>query len=328
MKTAFLTIVLLSTVLHTVAAPNIKAIVNNGSWTSNAAWNMNRNPSDGDTVTIPAGMTIQINSNINTPGNGLYIIVYGTLKFNGGGSKLDISSLSWVVVEAGGIITSTGSPSQTLKIGANTDYQGNDAPIVGPQYANSTTGSGFFPFIVTLPVKFNSFTVSHKGSNNLIQWSTSEEMNAKDFTVEKSIDGKNWNNLVVIKANGNTNYNSDYSFSDNNINAPVYYYRIKETDITGGLTYTSIKSITTNQESQLNITISSMGNNKILLQFSSEIKGAIAINYISLSGQIVAKQQINNPAAQQIVSNTSLHGNYFISVTTEQGQHLAKQVIL
>jgi hypothetical protein len=328
MKTSFLTLIAFLSLTSSFASPNIKATVNNGSWTSNATWNLNRNPSNTDTVTIPAGITVQINSNINTPGNGLYIIVYGTLKFVGGGSKLDISSLSWVVVEAGGLITSTGSPSQTLTIGSNTDYSGNGAPIVGPQYANSTTGNGFLPFIITLPVKFNSFSVSHKGNNNFIQWSTSEEINAKDFTIEKSIDGISWNTIGVIKATGNTNYTSDYSFSDNNINSAVNYYRIKETDLTGELTYTSIKSIKSDLQSQLNISISSMGNSKILLQFSSEVKGVLAINYISLSGQILAKQEINNPAAQQILSNTSLHGNYFISVTTEQGQHLTKQVIL
>src|SRR6059058_5978449 len=114
MKTAFLKMVSFFALTCSFASPNINAIINNGSWTSNGTWNLNRNPNNGDTVTIPAGITVQINSNINTPGNGLYIIVYGTLKFNGGGSKLNISSLSWVVVEVGGMITSTSSPSQTL----------------------------------------------------------------------------------------------------------------------------------------------------------------------------------------------------------------------
>jgi hypothetical protein len=327
MKTAFLTIMSFFTLTCSFAAPNINGIVNNGAWSSNTTWNLNRIPTNGDTVTIPSGVTIQINSNINTPGNTLYIVVYGTLKFNGGGSKLDISSLSWVIVEAGGVITNTGSSSQTLTLGSNIDFTGTDAPVVGPQYANSTTASGFMP-ITPLPVKFTGFNVAYNNHTAVIKWSTSEEINAKDYTIEKSLDGRNWNNIGVIKATGNTNYTTDYSYNDNNLNSAVNYYRIKETDITGEFTYTSIKSIKTDLQSQLNITISSMGNNKLLLQFSSEVKGVIAINYISLSGQVLAKQEINNPAAQQVVSNTSLHGNYFISVTTEKGQHLTKQVIL
>ena len=327
MKTVFLTILFFFNLSFAFAFPNIQATVNNGSWTSNATWNLSRNPTNGDTVTIPAGITVQINSNVNTPGNGLYIIVYGTLKFNGGGSKLSISSLSWVVVEAGGVITSTGSPSTILSIGGNTDFTGSDAPIIGPQYANNSTGNGFKP-IVPLPVKFTSFNVSYNNHSIVIQWSTAEELNAKDFTIEKSTDGKNWNNIAVVKAKGNTNYTSDYSYTDNDINAQVVYYRIKETDITGELMYTSIKSIKADQSNQLNIGISSIGNGKVLIQFSSEVKGTLLVQYISLSGQVVTKQEISNPISQQILINNSLHGNYFISITNDQGIHIAKQVIL
>jgi len=177
-------------IFYSSFAGSIQAIQNNGSWTSNSSWDMNRNPIDGDTVIIPAGITIIITSNLNLSANTMRIIVYGTLKFNGGGAKLAMSGFSSVVVEAGGLLTSTGNPSQTLNIGTQTVFTGNDIPVVGPQYANNTTGNGFVPFII-LPVKYLSFTLSYTSSIVLVQWSTAEEVNALKYEVERSVDGIN-----------------------------------------------------------------------------------------------------------------------------------------
>ena len=253
----------------------------------------------------------------------LIIDIFGTINFTGS-HRILLGNSSVIYVY--GNITKVGGVNDFIQIGAIHIWDQTDGNVIGPKYATSATGS-FVPF-VPLPVKFISFTVIYTNHSALIQWSTAEELNAKDFTIEKSIDGLNWIDYAVIKAVGNTNNESDYSYSDKNINSSVQYYRIKETDFTGQITYTSIKSIKTNDASTLNIIISSMGSNKVLIQFSSEIKGQVQIQYISLAGQVLTKQILNNPLGQQIISNSSLHGNYFISVITEQGQHLTKQVIL
>src|SRR2546423_3221275 len=169
MKKQILTLAF-SLIYYISPASSIQAILNNGSWTSNSTWSLNRTPVNGDTITIPVGVTVTINNNINMGSSTLYINVYGTLRFVGGGGKLTISGSSSVIVDAGGVINSTGSPSQTLQIGSNTVYQGNQVPVLGPEYANSTTGNGFLPF-TALPVKFISFALTRQDNSILVQWS-------------------------------------------------------------------------------------------------------------------------------------------------------------
>src|SRR5689334_18645591 len=91
-------------IFYSSFAGSIQAIQNNGDWTSNSSWDQNRNPTNGDTIIIPSGITIVISTNLNFPANTMRIIVYGTLKFSGGGAKLTISNLSSVVVEPGGLL--------------------------------------------------------------------------------------------------------------------------------------------------------------------------------------------------------------------------------
>src|SRR4051812_1180558 len=212
MKKVKLTVVFIL-IFYSSFAGSIQGIQNNAQWTSNSTWDLNRNPADGDTIIIPAGITVLINSNINLSTSTMRVIIYGTLMFTGGGSKLAINSISEIIVEAGGVVTSTGSASQTLKIGSNTVFDGTDVPVVGPQFANNTTGNGFTPFI-SLPVKFLGFSLSLNSHDVLVQWTTAEEINAFQYQVERSTDGNVWTVAGIVSATGNTFTTHNYLFND------------------------------------------------------------------------------------------------------------------
>ncbi|MFN4285344.1 MAG: hypothetical protein ACK4E8_05200 [Lacibacter sp.] len=67
---------LLSWALAASSQPSIlEPVVNGGRWSDPATWNLNRIPADGDIVTIPSGMTVNVkNSNYtlasSCPSNG------------------------------------------------------------------------------------------------------------------------------------------------------------------------------------------------------------------------------------------------------------------
>jgi hypothetical protein len=325
MKPIILHIILLFGILK-LNAGTIQAVQNNSDWSTSTTWDLGRIPTNGDIIIIPAGITVTITPNINTPGNSLTIYIYGTLNFVGGGAKLTINSSSNIVVYAGGMITSTGSPSQTLSIGSNTVYQGNQAPIVGAQYANNTTGSGFMPFI-PLPVKFISFSLAYKSNCVLIQWSTSEEINSYNYTIERSINGTNWFSIAEIASSGNSNSVKNYSYTDDYVIQGKVYYRIKQTDISGYYTYTPIKALTSGSLKMTDIKIYSTGQSSIILQFPQLINDYIQVRIFSVNGQLISVTQLNKPFGQMII-NTNKKGNYIISVSDNKNINVASQVIL
>lgn len=95
---------------------------------------------------------------------------------------------------------------------------------------------------VTLPVEWLSFEVSKENNAAQLKWSTASEKNNDYFTLEKSIDGKQWVALTELKGAGNTNSTSTYSWIDNNPSIGKSYYRIKQTDFDGKTDYSMIES--------------------------------------------------------------------------------------
>lgn len=317
---------ILSVVLFNVSfsAPVITAS-SNGYWNSASTWNLNRLPQVGDTIMIPGGKTVTIKDDQDFKGF-VYLKIQGLLKFENNNSTLSVDAPSIIVVFLSGEIKGGGSASQKIRYNNSIIFDGNDAPIMGPQMA-SASSNGFTAFSSSpLPVKFVGFTITSKNNSVLIQWSTSEEINANMYEVERSEDGSNWSTIAYVSAMGNSSALNNYSYADKNVSAKVVYYRIKEVDIDGKNSYTIVKSIRTNiTYTNADVKIASV-QNKVLLQFPQEIKGSLVVRFVSMNGQLTDQQTINNPLGQ-VVLNSKVKGNYIISITG-QDINTSKQVIL
>jgi len=96
----------------------------------------------------------------------------------------------------------------------------------------------------TLPVSLLSFEAKCEVNRIDLEWVTASEKNNDYFTIEKSMDAVNWQKLVTIPGNGNSNTIIHYSAQDNAPYNGESYYRMKQTDFDG-------KSVTFNPISVL-----------------------------------------------------------------------------
>lgn len=317
---------ILSIVLFNISfsAPVISATVN-GKWNAESTWDLGRLPKVGDTIIIPSGTTVIINDDQNFNGF-VYLKIYGKIVFQDNNSTLSIDAPSGIIVYPSAQIVGGGSASQKIRYDNSSIFKGNEDPVLGPQMV-SATSNGFSAFAFSpLPVKFVGFTLTNKGNDVLIQWSTSEEVNADSYLVERSLDGTNWSVISYVASVGNSSAINNYSFTDKKVSAKVVYYRVKEIDIDGKAAYTSIKSIKIEIASVGEIKIASVSN-RVLLQFPKEIKGSLTVRFVSRNGQVMDQQIINNPVGQ-VVLNSKVTGNYIIAVSNGQNINTAKQVIL
>ncbi|HEY0355643.1 MAG TPA: G8 domain-containing protein [Flavisolibacter sp.] len=309
------------------AAPVIKA-TSNGFWNESSNWDLNRLPTTGDTIVIPAGKMITINDDQLISGF-VYIKVYGKLNFQNNNSTLRLGNTAVVMVYNEGQLVGGGTASQKLRIGNNTVFTGNEAPVYGPQVANINT-DGFDPvFGAILPVKFAGFSVSRKNNKDvLVQWSTAEEVNAYMFEVERSFDGAAWNTIAYVSAVGNSKALVNYSFTDKNVNARVAYYRIKQVDVESRAYFTDARSIKSDFINTANINIASSQGN-IFLQFPHQVEGNVMVRIININGQVMEQQVIDQPVGQVMLqSRTNLKGNYIVNISNGREINLAGKVIL
>lgn len=84
-----------------------------------------------------------------------------------------------------------------------------------------------------LPVALISFNASCKGGLVQLSWSTASETNNDYYTVERSSDAVNWDNIAQIDGSGNSNQVLNYFYTDEIYSEETTYYRLKQTDFDG-----------------------------------------------------------------------------------------------
>jgi len=115
---------------------------------------------------------------------------------------------------------------------------------------------GSVSLAVTLPIELLSFTVKNSENSRLISWITATETNNDYFTLERSIDGKTWEEIFTCKGVGTSTIKHNYSFSDlETITDNYIYYRLKQTDFNGDYSYSNIKTISNSTSTQSSIAL-------------------------------------------------------------------------
>lgn len=302
------------------AQSTITLVSTDGSWSSESDWNPSRLPAPGDIVVIPADKTVKVNKNITF--HDVHVKVYGKISLVDKSTIIDLNGNSDVYVFDGGTIEGS-EANQQLRIGNNIVYLGNTPPVLGPAFATATTTS--FK-AVALPVKFLGFSVTRQNNDVLVQWSTTEEMNAGSFDVERSTDGATWTRTATLAAMGGLSNTTNYSYTDKNVTAALSYYRIKQVDTDGKFTYTALKTVKYTTAAH-DVVITAI-NNRVVLQFPSQVKGAVEVRLVSLSGQVVSRQVIHQPIGQVVLNPASVKGAYIVAVSNAADLHQARQVIL
>ena len=81
-----------------------------------------------------------------------------------------------------------------------------------------------------LPIELIKFEAS-KNSNWIdLNWETASEINNDYFVVEKSIDSKEWSQVITLAGAGNSSTKNEYSEIDLNPYIGISYYRLKQMD--------------------------------------------------------------------------------------------------
>jgi hypothetical protein len=93
------------------------------------------------------------------------------------------------------------------------------------------------------PVKLSSFSVDIKDNTAALSWSVeNQDANSSHFEIERSANGKDFNQVAMVNATNNTK--QSYSFNDNDPSlSGSVYYRLKMVDKNGQFAYSDIKTV-------------------------------------------------------------------------------------
>lgn len=173
-----------------------------------------------------------------------------------------------------------------------------------------------------VPVELLSFSAEQQEANVLVSWATATEENNDFFTVEKSIDGKNFEVIGIVQGAGFSLEELDYEFVDENPIAGINYYRLKQTDFDGQFEYFDIKSVDFEGNTRVVVYPNPATNNVVI---NTTIQDEVTVQIFNLTGQLVYQnnQRIDNQLNVNLADFAN--GTYLVRVTNSETQAVIYQ---
>lgn len=191
-----------------------------------------------------------------------------------------------------------------------------------------------YPSVSTLPVKLVSFTASLNSDKTDLKWASSYEKDVNYFSVEKSLDGKEYKQAGIVFAIGNSSTMNSYTFSDENINVSksgVIYYRLRSVDIDGSFEYSAIRMITIGSQSKNALSVQAYPNpvsNELRITIPSAWQNK-KVNYelIGNNGLVIRKVVIGNASQTEAINVQSLAPGFYVVAVNYNGERVQQKVI-
>jgi len=177
------------------------------------------------------------------------------------------------------------------------------------------------------PVTWLYANASNSDIGTVIKWATSKEVNNSYFIIESSTDGVTFTEVGRVNGQINSNTTSSYDFIDKSPSVGNVYYRIKQVDMNGDYTYSTLMSVSSSTN-MLPLLIypnptSSGTNITIRLPY---ISADWTLKMYNVKGQIVYSGSSQGNQTE-INSNMFAQGVYAVEATDGQHMYHAKLII-
>ncbi|REJ80863.1 MAG: T9SS C-terminal target domain-containing protein [Bacteroidetes bacterium] len=147
--------------------------------------------------------------------------------------------------------------------------------------------------LIVLPIELIRFDAKVLGNSVHLTWATASEINNHYFTLEKSKDGSRFIPLAEVPGAGNSTTLRNYAHEDPFPFSGVNYYRIRQTDMDGQFSYSSI----------IAVNVKDKGN--VFSAWQNTASGSVGVIYFSTESTIGRLRMIDINGRQ--VYNMDLH---------------------
>ena len=189
--------------------------------------------------------------------------------------------------------------------------------------------SGFFLSSGGTPLALDllNFTAQRQGQSVSLQWQTTNEINTKQFIVQRGSDNTSFTAIGTVPAKNLQSINT-YSYTDANPLTGDNFYRLKMQDLNGNYSYSPIVSVSFGASASLYQVYPNPVTNTANVYFNAKGATSYTIDVTDLSGRRM--QQVTGVSAQGLNNVTIdmqgyVSGMYTITITVgEYGKQTLK----
>lgn len=189
---------------------------------------------------------------------------------------------------------------------------------------------------ILLPVDLVSFDVNRVGDMVYVTWITSTEIENNYFDIERSVDAINFEQVGREYSKGNSSSKKIYTYKYLRPPVGLVYYRLKQVDYSGKITYSPIKSISLLEEIKgfdFNIFPNPIEDAEIgfnLRLFGSKNE-KLYLKLFSSAGLVIKEDEIilDDYGFKLLTLDGYLEkGVYIVKVFNEYGRYIHKKLIV
>ncbi len=183
------------------------------------------------------------------------------------------------------------------------------SPLVdGQTYYIAVDGSGgdncvwnFSGTGIILPIEYDYLTAEHLGDKVTVNWATASEKDNAFFTIQRTLDGRLYEDIGQVTGAGSSNERIEYSFDDHNPYFETSFYRIKQTDFDGQYKYSDIRTVNSKVDKMR--LIPNPADEETKLNFTVRRAQNVNVKIVDITGMVVFEQTIQ---AIKGMNNTSI----------------------
>jgi Secretion system C-terminal sorting domain len=190
------------------------------------------------------------------------------------------------------------------------------------------------PALTTLPIKLSSFTAMLVNTKADLKWTTSYEKDVNYFAIEKSTDGKNFSQIGMVFAKGNSTENNSYTYPDASINTTkesIVYYRLRSVDIDGKSQVSEVKLIRVGKQNEQIASIVSYPNpvvNELRVTIPTTWQGKkVSYEVLNNNGQSTYRKEIGSSSQTETIAVSQLAPGFYIIKVSCNGEVAQQKII-
>jgi len=206
------------------------------------------------------------------------------------------------------------------------DVTSNAVSTFSPFTFGSLSGS-----VNPLPITLLDFTAGKEGQTVRVLWITATEINNDFFTVERSANAIDFEEITKVEGAGNSSAILKYSIVDENPLDGVSYYRLKQTDFDGSYEYSNIVVVSKTDFFEIISIFPNPSKDLINVIISSSIDEDVFLFVIDVLGNNVYQYKGMITSGQNFINiNTSnlANGEYIVNVVSESRQEKSLMIFV
>lgn len=185
-----------------------------------------------------------------------------------------------------------------------------------------------------LPIELLTFEANANEDKVDLKWVTSTEINNDYFTIERSDNGIDWEEVLTANGAGNSNQAIEYFETDYEPLKGISYYRLKQTDFDGQYSYSNIVPVkfVENNKSNINLYPNPVNAGETInIEFSNISEKELLVVLRDMQGREFASKLAVNVEEGKLIGislDSSIPKGVYLVVASSENQMYSQRLII